>query len=163
DGALARVTKRQYPYGAFFDSTLDRYAEAAVYIGLAAYFLDRPGAQAMVLPTIVALVGSQLVSYVRARAQSLGFSCETGLFAPSVSELRLSAAKRALNVALADGRACLADGVQRDQTAALQDAFVAVFGVVDRLDRVVPDARGRGDADGAAGRQLGLQEHQRRR
>jgi len=81
DGALARVTKRQYPYGAFFDSTLDRYAEAAVYIGLAAYFLDRPGAQAMVLPTIVALVGSQLVSYVRARAQSLGFSCETGLFA----------------------------------------------------------------------------------
>jgi len=35
----------------------------------------------MVLPTIVALVGSQVVSYVRARAQSLGFSCETGLFA----------------------------------------------------------------------------------
>ena len=44
DGALARATKRMYPYGAFFDSTLDRYSEGAIYLGLAAYFLNHGGA-----------------------------------------------------------------------------------------------------------------------
>ncbi|MGZ4313979.1 MAG: CDP-alcohol phosphatidyltransferase family protein [Solirubrobacteraceae bacterium] len=83
DGALARSTNASYPYGAFLDSTLDRYSEGAVYIGLAAYFLTMGGPlqRWLVLATLAALAGSFLVSYVRARAQSLGFSCETGLFA----------------------------------------------------------------------------------
>ena len=83
DGALARSTNASYPYGAFLDSTLDRYSEGAVYIGLAAYFLTIGGPlqRWLVLATLAALAGSVLVSYVRARAQSLGFSCETGLFA----------------------------------------------------------------------------------
>ena len=82
DGALARTTKASYPYGAFLDSTLDRYAEGAVYIGLAAYFvsIDGPLQRWLVLATLAALAGSFLVSYVRARAQSLGFTCKTGLF-----------------------------------------------------------------------------------
>ena len=82
DGALARSTKTSYPYGAFLDSTLDRYAEGAVYIGLAAYFvsIDGPLQRWLVLATLAALAGSFLVSYVRARAQSLGFTCKTGLF-----------------------------------------------------------------------------------
>src|SRR5262249_57372176 len=41
DGALARATQRSYPYGAFLDSTFDRYSEGAVYIGLAGHFLGR--------------------------------------------------------------------------------------------------------------------------
>jgi len=83
DGALARSTNASYPYGAFLDSTLDRYSEGAVYIGLAAYFvtLGGPLQRWLVLATLAALAGSFLVSYVRARAQSLGFTCETGLFA----------------------------------------------------------------------------------
>ena len=83
DGALARSTRRSYPYGAFLDSTLDRYAEGAVYLGLAAYFAATPGPyqRGLILATAAALSGSFLVSYVRARAQSLGFKCETGLFA----------------------------------------------------------------------------------
>jgi CDP-diacylglycerol--glycerol-3-phosphate 3-phosphatidyltransferase len=82
DGALARTTKAGYPYGAFLDSTLDRYSEGAVYLGLAAYFLsiDGPLQRWLVLATLAALAGSFLVSYVRARAQSLGFACKTGLF-----------------------------------------------------------------------------------
>ena len=82
DGALARSTKAAYQYGAFLDSTLDRYAEGAVYLGLAAYFLsiDGPLQRWLVLATLAALAGSFLVSYVRARAQSLGFTCKTGLF-----------------------------------------------------------------------------------
>ena len=83
DGALARSTNAGYPYGAFLDSTLDRYSEGAVYVGLAAYFvtIGGPLQRWLVLATLAALAGSFLVSYVRARAQSLGFSCETGIFA----------------------------------------------------------------------------------
>jgi CDP-diacylglycerol--glycerol-3-phosphate 3-phosphatidyltransferase len=83
DGALARSTKASYPYGAFLDSTLDRYSEGAIYLGLAAYFvtIQGPLQRWLVLATMAALAGSFLVSYVRARAQSLGFTCETGLFA----------------------------------------------------------------------------------
>jgi len=82
DGALARSTKASYPYGAFLDSTVDRYSEGAIYLGLAAYFItvDGPLQEWLVLATLAALAGSFLVSYVRARAQSLGFTCKTGLF-----------------------------------------------------------------------------------
>ncbi len=83
DGALARSTRRSYAYGAFLDSTLDRYSEGAMYLGLAVYFAGQPGKwqRWLILATVAALAGSFLVSYVRARAQSLGFTCETGLFA----------------------------------------------------------------------------------
>jgi CDP-diacylglycerol--glycerol-3-phosphate 3-phosphatidyltransferase len=83
DGALARSTHASYPYGAFLDSTLDRYSEGAIYVGLAAYFagMGGPLQRWLLLATFAALAGSFLVSYVRARAQSLGFTCETGLFA----------------------------------------------------------------------------------
>jgi CDP-diacylglycerol--glycerol-3-phosphate 3-phosphatidyltransferase len=83
DGALARATKRSYPYGAFFDSTLDRYSEGAVYLGVAAYFLGHADRfmRWEVLACMLALAGSFLVSYVRARAQSLGFECDSGIFA----------------------------------------------------------------------------------
>ena len=83
DGALARSTNKSYPYGAFLDSTLDRYSEGAIYLGLAAYFVSSGGPlqEWLVLATLAALAGSFLVSYVRARAQSLGFTCDSGLFA----------------------------------------------------------------------------------
>jgi CDP-diacylglycerol--glycerol-3-phosphate 3-phosphatidyltransferase len=83
DGAIARSTHTSYPYGAFLDSTLDRYSEAAIYVGLAAYFVGMGGPlqRWLVLATLAALGGSMLVSYVRARAQSLGFVCDSGLFA----------------------------------------------------------------------------------
>ena len=84
DGALARSSHRAYPYGAFLDSTLDRYSEGAMYLGLAAYFAGLGGGPLqrwLLLATVAALGGSFLVSYVRARAQSLGFTCETGIFA----------------------------------------------------------------------------------
>ncbi len=83
DGALARSTHASYPYGAFLDSTLDRYSEGAIYLGLAAYFVGAGGSiqRWLVLATLAALAGSFLVSYVRARAQSLGFTCDSGVFA----------------------------------------------------------------------------------
>ena len=79
DGALARVTGSEYRYGAFLDSTTDRYAEAFTYIGLLYYFLFSQHDTMEPMLVIFALTGSLLVSYVRARAQSLGFDADGGL------------------------------------------------------------------------------------
>jgi CDP-diacylglycerol--glycerol-3-phosphate 3-phosphatidyltransferase len=81
DGAVARVTNRVRPFGAFLDSTTDRYAEIVTYTALLYYFVTRSGGQLPAMLVIVALGGSLLVSYVRARAQSLGFTCDGGLLA----------------------------------------------------------------------------------
>ena len=83
DGAVARVTGKVYRYGAFLDSTTDRYAEGFTYMGLLYFFLihDTPPHQLEPMLVFLALTGSLLVSYVRARAQSLGFACEGGILA----------------------------------------------------------------------------------
>lgn len=80
DGALARAAGKVYRYGAFLDSTVDRYSEGVVYLGILIYFLDRHDGWRPVV-VLVALSGSFLVSYVRARAQSLGFTCDVGILA----------------------------------------------------------------------------------
>jgi CDP-diacylglycerol--glycerol-3-phosphate 3-phosphatidyltransferase len=81
DGAVARVTNRVGRYGAFLDSTTDRYAEVVTYAALLYHFISRSGGELPAMLVIVALGGSLLVSYVRARAQSLGFTCDGGLLA----------------------------------------------------------------------------------
>jgi len=78
DGALARQTNRQTRFGAFLDSTADRYADAAILIGVMAPLLQR-GQQTGVILAFLALVGSVLVSYTRARAEGLGLECKVGL------------------------------------------------------------------------------------
>ena len=79
DGALARAINRQSKFGAFLDSVLDRVAEAAILIGLATLFIQR-GDSLSVLVAFVAMVGSFMVSYTRARAEGLGLECKIGLF-----------------------------------------------------------------------------------
>jgi phosphatidylglycerophosphate synthase len=81
DGAVARVTGKVYRYGAFLDSTSDRYAEGFTYMGLLWYYLFHGHHTVEPMLVIAALNGSLLVSYVRARAQSLGFLCDGGLLA----------------------------------------------------------------------------------
>jgi CDP-diacylglycerol--glycerol-3-phosphate 3-phosphatidyltransferase len=80
DGALARAAGKVYRYGAFLDSTVDRYSEGVVYLGILIYFLDNHDGFRPII-VLVALAGSFLVSYVRARAQSLGFTCDVGILA----------------------------------------------------------------------------------
>jgi CDP-diacylglycerol--glycerol-3-phosphate 3-phosphatidyltransferase len=80
DGALARASGKVYRYGAFLDSTVDRYSEGLVYMGLLIYFLGKRSSLEPIL-ILAALAGSFLVSYVRARAQSLGFTCDVGILA----------------------------------------------------------------------------------
>lgn len=79
DGALARSTERVTLFGSILDSTLDRLAEAAILLGLLIVF-----AREQSIPGIItvglALLGSMMVSYIRAKAEALGFTCELGLF-----------------------------------------------------------------------------------
>ncbi|HVH66218.1 MAG TPA: CDP-alcohol phosphatidyltransferase family protein [Candidatus Acidoferrum sp.] len=80
DGALARASGKVYRYGAFLDSTVDRYSEGVVYLGILIYFLNHHDGLRPII-VLIALAGSYLVSYVRARAQSLGFTCDVGILA----------------------------------------------------------------------------------
>jgi phosphatidylglycerophosphate synthase len=75
DGLVARVGNKQTRFGALLDSTLDRFAEIAVFIGLAVLFRETFALYGVVL----AMGGSLMVSYVRARAEGLGCVCEVGM------------------------------------------------------------------------------------
>jgi len=79
DGALARTTKQTTRFGAILDSTLDRVSEAILLITLLAVFV-KYGQVAESILSAVALVGSLLVSYIRARMEGLGIECKAGLF-----------------------------------------------------------------------------------
>jgi CDP-diacylglycerol--glycerol-3-phosphate 3-phosphatidyltransferase len=75
DGAVARVAENESKFGALLDSTIDRYAEITVYLGLAILYRD----SAALIGVILALCGSLMVSYVKARAEGLGLTCNIGL------------------------------------------------------------------------------------
>jgi CDP-diacylglycerol---glycerol-3-phosphate 3-phosphatidyltransferase len=90
DGSLARATGNTSVFGNFWDSVLDRYADSVIYFGILVYFL-RDGEQAYVIATVAAIVGSLVVSYTRAKAESLGERCEVGLLPRSVRIIILGA------------------------------------------------------------------------
>ncbi len=79
DGALARVSGAKSNFGAFLDSTLDRLSEGALLLGLLMWLLPQ-GATFEVVTLFMALLGSVMVSYTRARAEGVGYSCKVGLF-----------------------------------------------------------------------------------
>ena len=79
DGTLARMTKRTSRFGAFLDSTLDRYAEAIIYLGLFIYYINQNQTLELIL-IYVTVVGSLMVSYARARAEGIGVPLKDGLF-----------------------------------------------------------------------------------
>jgi CDP-diacylglycerol--glycerol-3-phosphate 3-phosphatidyltransferase len=79
DGALARVTNRVTRFGGILDSTLDRLSEAVLLLGLLAVFA-RDGEVAESLLVGFALLGSLMVSYIRARMEGMGIECRAGLF-----------------------------------------------------------------------------------
>ncbi len=82
DGALARATGTASRFGALYDSTLDRVSEAVVLFGLCWYAIDL-GHREEALLAFVAVVGSLMVSYVRARSEGLGLALKDGLFTRS--------------------------------------------------------------------------------
>ncbi|MDD4859788.1 MAG: CDP-alcohol phosphatidyltransferase family protein [Dehalococcoidales bacterium] len=79
DGALARLTNRATRFGAVLDSTLDRLSEASLLLGILVLFA-RQGLVAESLLVGLTLVGSLMVSYLRARVEGIGIECKVGLF-----------------------------------------------------------------------------------
>jgi CDP-diacylglycerol--glycerol-3-phosphate 3-phosphatidyltransferase len=79
DGAVARASGRTTTFGALLDSTFDRLSEAALFMGLLAFYASEGSYQELLLVG-AALVGSIMTSYVRARAEGLGLECDVGVF-----------------------------------------------------------------------------------
>lgn len=78
DGAVARESNRMSAFGAFLDSTLDRFSEAAIFVGII-FFFATTGRPYGALLAGTAMTFSLLTSYARARAEGLGIECEVGL------------------------------------------------------------------------------------
>ncbi len=79
DGALARLGQSESKFGAFLDSTLDRYSESITFLGLAVYYANEGSSQTHLLLIFLTLVGSWAVSYTRARAEGLDVECKGGI------------------------------------------------------------------------------------
>ena len=79
DGTMARLRGEDSKYGSFIDSTTDRYSEIAIYGGLMIHFIRNDQWLGIVL-AYLALTGSLMVSYTRAKAESLGFTAKNGWF-----------------------------------------------------------------------------------
>ena len=79
DGTMARLRNESSRYGAFVDSVTDRYSEFALYAGLLVYFIQT-GTWKDAMLVLFAAMGSILVSYIRAKAESLNYSAKIGLF-----------------------------------------------------------------------------------
>lgn len=96
DGALARAQGGGTEFGSFLDSTLDRASEAILYVGIAIWFMRvLEDATLPVIAVLIALAGSFLVSYARARAEGIGLEASVGL-APRTERLVLVIAGIAL-------------------------------------------------------------------
>jgi CDP-diacylglycerol--glycerol-3-phosphate 3-phosphatidyltransferase len=77
DGALARLLDRATRFGAFLDSTMDRFSEAAIFLGVLIHF-QRQDASTEVMLTYATIVGSLMVSYTRARAEGVHVQIKGG-------------------------------------------------------------------------------------
>jgi len=82
DGRIARLTRLGSKFGAFYDSTLDRISEITVYLGMLSLYNDQRHTLSdvgMIYLIMLAMAGSLMISYTRARAEALGLDCKVGL------------------------------------------------------------------------------------
>ena len=139
DGQVARQGSMSTTFGAFYDSTVDRIGEAAVFTGLIVYFLTGPLPLELVRTAfaagLIALVASLLVSYTRARAEGLGVECKVGIAARAERILLLGLP--AMVFGAGPGR----PGVLLFYIVAVL-AFASVVTVIQRIAHVARVARG---------------------
>ena len=77
DGSLARASGQVTPFGGFLDSVIDRYSDLVVLLGIVLLFVDAGNGRGIAI-TMVALIGTVMVSYTKARAESIGVACNVG-------------------------------------------------------------------------------------
>ena len=78
DGSLARASGQVSAFGAFLDSVIDRYSDLVVLLGIVVLFAQMPHARGAIV-AMAGLLGSMMVSYTRARAESIGVRCTVGV------------------------------------------------------------------------------------
>jgi CDP-diacylglycerol--glycerol-3-phosphate 3-phosphatidyltransferase len=125
DGRYSRMSGKGTPFGAFLDSTLDRLEEGVVLAAVAAWFAEGSNDVA-VGATVIAVVGSYMVSYTRARAEALGVECKVGIASRAVRVVILSA-----GLVFADGE--LIPGVDLLEPAIYVMAGLTVFTALQRV------------------------------
>ena len=130
DGAVARMTDRATKFGALFDSVMDRVSEAVVLLGLLWFYIE-DGEQLGAVLVYVSIVGSTLVSYVRARAEGLGIECKGGL-------MQRPERVASLGVGIIVGQ-------WWEPAVLIVLGVIAVLTVVTTVQRVVETARGAGE------------------
>ncbi|CAM3065927.1 CDP-diacylglycerol--inositol 3-phosphatidyltransferase [Arthrobacter ulcerisalmonis] len=79
DGIMARLQKSEGRWGNFLDSSLDRLADGALFAGVAIWFFTGGEDTVIAIAAVVCLVLGMVVSYVRAKAEALGFTANTGI------------------------------------------------------------------------------------
>ena len=127
DGAVARMTNRATKFGALFDSVMDRVSEAVVLLGLLWFYLE-DGEQLGAMLVYVSIVGSTMVSYVRARAEGLGIECKGGL---------MQRPERVASLGIG-----IIVGQWWEPAVLIVLGVIAVLTVVTTVQRVVETARG---------------------
>ena len=130
DGAVARMTNRATKFGALFDSVMDRVSEAVVLLGLLWFYLE-DGEQLGAVLVYVSIVGSTMVSYVRARAEGLGIECKGGL---------MQRPERVASLGIG-----IIVGQWWEPAVLIVLGLIAVLTVVTTVQRVVEAARGAED------------------
>jgi CDP-diacylglycerol---glycerol-3-phosphate 3-phosphatidyltransferase len=79
DGVMARRSGRSGPWGAFLDSTLDRFADAAIFAGLVLWYFGECDSEAAAVLALACLILGSIVPYARARAEGLGMTASGGI------------------------------------------------------------------------------------
>jgi CDP-diacylglycerol--glycerol-3-phosphate 3-phosphatidyltransferase len=125
DGRYSRMSGKGTPFGAFLDSTLDRIEEGIVLAAVAAWFA-KSSDDVAVAATVLAVVGSYMVSYTRARAEALGVGGQVGIASRAVRVVILSA-----GLLLADEE--LVPGVDLLEPAIYVIAALTVFTTFQRV------------------------------
>lgn len=131
DGTVARRTGLASSFGAFYDSTLDRLSEIVVYLGLLSLYNDyrvELGDVGMIYAVLVAMAGSIMISYTRARAEGLGIRCTVGLMQRAERVILIGAA------ALLFGETTLLG--QRGLVLKAVIVLLAILGLVTVVQRI---------------------------
>ena len=140
DGRYSRMSGKGTPFGAFLDSTLDRLEEGIVLAAVGAYFASRRDELA-VAAVVVAVLGSLMVSYTRARAEALGVECKVGVATRAVRVVILSAG-------LVFARGASLGDFQLLEPAVYVLAALTVFTAAQRIFHVRRELEAAGDGGG---------------
>ena len=139
DGALARATNKAGPLGAFMDSTFDRWGEAIIYIGIV-WGAMTLGLDLAVVLAAAAMGSAFMVSYTRAKSESLGFAPGTGMANVGLAPREIRIVILTIGLVLAGLLPATADGAATPPNViALELALglIAVLATITTIQRIV--------------------------